>query len=111
VLLAAGAAGLATGSVAGILAIQSKHKLDEACGEGGDHCPSSFMSEHDRLNRWADVSTVAFSVGAVAIGVSTVLLLSTGARPSSTTAGPTGTNGLVIRPAIGYGSAFLTGSF
>jgi hypothetical protein len=118
-LLGVGAAGLATGSVAGILAIQSKHKLDQGCGTGGVSCSPSLMSEHDALNRWADISTAAFSVGAVAIGVSTVLLLTSGSKAtasggsatSSTTASATGTSGLVIHPAIGYSSAFLTGSF
>jgi hypothetical protein len=117
VLLGIGAAGLATGSVAGIFAVQSKHKLDQACENGS--CPLTQRSEHDALNRWADISTVAFSVGVVAIGVSTVLLLSGGSKgttsgglaTSSTTASATGTSGLVIHPAIGYGSAFLTGSF
>jgi hypothetical protein len=109
-MLGIGAAGLATGSVAGILAIQSQHKLNESCGADRSRCPPTEQSEHDALNRWADVSTVAFSVGAVAIGVSTILLLSSSSKPS-TSAGATGTNGLVIHPAIGYGSAFLTGSF
>jgi len=110
VLLGIGAAGLATGSVAGILAVQSKHRLDEACPGGPSRCPPGAMSEHDTLNRWADVSTVAFAVGAVGIGLSTVLLLTSGSKPS-TSAGTAGTNGLVIHPAIGYGSAFVTGSF
>ncbi len=119
ILLGVGAAGLAAGSITGILAVQSKHKLDESCGEAGAHCPPSLQSEHDNLNRWADVSTIAFSVGAGAVVLSTVLLLTGGSKASSvgsgaassTSASRTGTNGLVIHPAIGYGSAFLTGSF
>jgi len=118
ILLGVGAAGLATGSVAGILAIQSEHRLDQACRVKSS-CPPTAASEHDTLNRWADVSTIAFSVGVVAVGLSTVLLLSSGSKrspggdfaASSTSTGAAGTNGLVIHPAIGYGSAFLTGSF
>jgi hypothetical protein len=110
-LLGLGAAGLATGSIAGILAVQSEHKLNEACGNSKSSCPLSAQGEHDNLNRWADISTVAFSVGAVAVGVSTVLLLSAGSKPSSTSATAAARKGLVIQPAIGPGSAFLTGSF
>jgi hypothetical protein len=110
-LLGVGAAGLATGSLAGILAVQSEHKLDKDCGISKSSCPLTAQPEHDTLIRWADISTVAFSVGVVAVGVSTVLLLSSGSKPASTSAAATATNGLVIKPAIGYGSAFLTGSF
>jgi hypothetical protein len=110
-VLGVGAAGLATGSIAGILAVQSEHKLDNACGASKSSCPLTAQPEHDKLIRWADVSTVAFSVGAVAVGVSTVLLLSAGSKPSSTSASAAATSGLVIKPAIGFGSAFLSGSF
>jgi hypothetical protein len=120
--LGVGALGLATGAVAGILAIQEKKKLDEGCRQDGS-CSLDLVSHHDALNRWADVSTIAFSVGAVAMGVSTVLFLSGGGSAGkgsaggppvtqpSTTGDSTAKTGLVVRPTIGYGSAFLSGSF
>ena len=119
IFLTAGAVGLATGSVAGILALQQKHKLDESCHNS--NCGIELQSTHDTMNRWADISTVAFAVGGVSIAVSTYLLLSGGspsARPPSavatspsTNARATGYTGVVIRPEIGFGSAFVNGSF
>jgi hypothetical protein len=119
IFLTVGAVGLATGSVAGILALQQKHKLDESCHNS--NCGPDLQSTHDAMNRWADVSTVAFALGGVSIAVSTYLLLSGGsapARPASAAATPPSTNaratgytGVVIRPEIGFGSAFVSGSF
>jgi hypothetical protein len=120
IFLGIGAAGLATGSVAGILALQQKHKLDNSCN--GLSCGPELVSTHDSLNRWADISTVAFAVGGVSVVVSTYLLLAGGSSSSRTTAGEPqreastngrtpGNTGVVIRPAIGLGSAFVTGSF
>jgi hypothetical protein len=120
IFLGIGAAGIATGSVAGILALQQKHKLDQSCK--GLSCGPELVSTHDSLNRWADVSTIAFAVGGASVVLSTYLLLSGGssspkpaagepAREASTNGHTTGKTGVVIRPAIGLGSAFVTGSF
>jgi len=109
VFLGLGAAGIATGSIAGILALQQKHKLDQSCK--GLSCSPDLVSTHDALNRWADVSTIAFSIGGASIIVSTYLLLSGGSSPPKTTAeeapreastnerAPAKT-GVVIRPAL-----------
>ncbi|HEX9297970.1 MAG TPA: tetratricopeptide repeat protein [Polyangiaceae bacterium] len=113
ILLGVGAAGIATGSIAGILAIQRKNTLDRNCGDSKAACPSNLSSERDALNTLADVSTIAFSVGVLAGGVGTFLLLSarsTSEKPSTTAAAASKT-GLVLRPALGIGSAFLTGTF
>jgi hypothetical protein len=120
IFLGIGAVGIATGTIAGILALQQKHKLDSGCK--GLSCGPDLVSTHDALNRWADVSTVAFAVGGASIVVSTYLLVSAGssssrataeadAREASTKGRSPGKTGVVIRPAIGLGSAFVTGSF
>jgi hypothetical protein len=119
IFLTVGAVGLATGSVAGILALQQKHKLDQSCHNAT--CGLDLQSTHDSMNRFADVSTVAFALGGVSIAVSTYLLLSEGSArprpPSSASTAPStntralGYTGVVIRPEIGFGSAFVSGSF
>jgi hypothetical protein len=113
VLLGVGAAGIVTGSVAGILALQRKNTLDRSCGDSKTMCPADLSSERDALNTWADVSTIAFSVGIVAAGVGTFWFFSTGSKTQkpSTTAAAASKKGLVLQPALGIGSAFLTGSF
>jgi hypothetical protein len=120
VFLGIGAAGIATGTVAGILALQQKHKLDQDCK--GLSCAPELASTHDALNRWADISTIAFSVGGVSMLVSTYLLLAS-SSPSPRAAAPDAPleastkarvpakTGVVIRPQLGFGSAFVTGSF
>jgi hypothetical protein len=120
VLLGVGAAGMAAGSVAGILALQQKHKLDESCK--GLSCPPDLVSTRDTLNRWADVSTIAFGLGGASMILSTYALLWAAspssktaaedpAREASTNGRTPGKTGVVIRPALGFGSAFVTGSF
>jgi hypothetical protein len=120
VFLGIGAAGIATGSVAGILALQQKHKLDESCK--GLSCNPELVSTRDSLNRWADISTIAFAVGGASMIVSTYLLIASGssspktgsdgtAQEASTKGRAPGKTELVIRPALGLGSAFVTGSF
>jgi hypothetical protein len=120
VALGIGIAGIGTGTVAGILALQQKHKLDQGCK--GLSCGPELVSTRDALNRWADVSTVAFSIGGAAILVSTYLLVASSSsssradaggapRQASTNGRGTSKTGIVIRPSLGFGSAFVTGSF
>ncbi len=120
IFLGIGAAGIATGTVAGILALQQKHKLDQECK--GLSCAPELVSTRDALNRWADVSTIAFSVGGASMLVSTYLLLASGSSSSraasseapleaSTKGRVPAKTEVVIRPLLGFGSAFVTGSF
>jgi hypothetical protein len=119
VALGIGVAGIGTGAIAGILALQQKHKLDEGCK--GLSCGPELVSTHDALNRWADVSTVAFSIGGAAILVSTYLLVASaasskaegdgGSRQASTNGRAASKTGIVVRPSLGFGSASVSGSF
>lgn len=71
-LLAGGGVALTVGAVTGLVALNHKGKLDEACNPG---CPSDMSSNIDafRLNR--TISYVSFGVGLAAAGVGTYLLL------------------------------------
>jgi hypothetical protein len=95
----AGAAGIAVGTVAGILSLSNKSQADSFCRD--NKCPPAAYSSLDAANTWATVSTVAFAVagaGAVLAGVGLLL------HPSP--ASPT-TAAIVVQP----GGAYLAGSF
>lgn len=70
---AVGAAGVAVGSVAGILAISKK--ADLSCGDNRE-CSGQAASDLTTARTMADVSTVAFVVGGVGAAVGVVGLLS-----------------------------------
>lgn len=70
---AVGAAGVAVGSVAGILAISKK--ADLSCGDNRE-CRDTAASDLTTARTMADVSTVAFVVGGVGAAVGVVGLLS-----------------------------------
>lgn len=75
VLLAGGAAAVAGGAVTGVMALNRKSELDDACTPG---CPAGMSSEIKafRLNR--TLSYIGFGVGAAAIGTGTYLLIHRG---------------------------------
>ncbi|MCE7894423.1 MAG: PEGA domain-containing protein [Sorangiineae bacterium PRO1] len=63
----AAVAGVAVGSITGIMAIQRSSDLRSSCPSSG--CPPSRQDDYDSAARLATVSNVAFAVGAVGIGV------------------------------------------
>jgi hypothetical protein len=95
-LLAGGGVALAIGTVTGIVALNHKQKLDEACQPG---CPSNMASDLDafRLNR--TISYVSFGVGIAAAGTGAFLLLHK--SPS----------GAQVGAAVLPGGAALAGTF
>jgi hypothetical protein len=87
---AAGIAGLALGSIAGILAVTTKSDLRTQCGMFGGSYPSNCggpteasntawrndrTSEVSTLRTWATVSTVGFIAGAALLGTGATLYL------------------------------------
>jgi hypothetical protein len=62
-----GAAGIATGSIAGALALSKKSTLDKECGPTRKACPN--RDDVDALKTFADISSVGFVLGAVGVGV------------------------------------------
>jgi hypothetical protein len=62
-----GAAGIATGSIAGALALGKKSTLDKECGPTRKACPN--RDDVDALKTFADISSVGFVLGVVGVGV------------------------------------------
>lgn len=67
-----GAAGIVTGSVFGVLALDKQSTLEDACSSPTD-CPKSSQGDIDHLNTYALVADIAFIVGAVGAGTGGVL--------------------------------------
>jgi hypothetical protein len=65
-----GVAGVATGTVFGVLAMENRSTLDERCPN--DVCPEDARSEHDALKRNGIISTVGFAVGGLGLGLGLV---------------------------------------
>ncbi len=107
-------AGLATGAVFGVLAMQDKSRLDHACNSSRA-CPPSSQHDIDAVGRDGLVSTIAFSAGAafLALGVGLWLLERPSPAPSDSAslalalAPPRGPAGLTLR----LGPGVLEGSF
>ncbi len=72
--LSVGAVGVALGSVAGLLAISSKHAAESRCA--GTRCPPETWSDIDKMHGYATLSNVGFAAGAlgVAAGVGALVL-------------------------------------
>ena len=79
--LGVGAAGLAVGGVAGLIAMSPHSTLESDCHTG--KCPASAQSTLDGFRTMATVSTVGFVVGGVAAAAGGALLL-TAPRPQQT---------------------------
>lgn len=78
-----GGAGLLVGGVFGLLALERKATLDDACG-GGSRCPASARSLQAPYERTATVSTVGFGAAVVGLGLGLpLLLLAPGGRASA----------------------------
>jgi hypothetical protein len=86
VALGLAAAGVAVGTVSGLIALQKKHQLDDACGTSKAACPTTAKPEHDALVTWADVATVSFGLGIAGAVGSVVLLAGSGAPSAGRTA-------------------------
>lgn len=79
-LLAGGGVALAAGAVTGIIALNRKSELDDACKPA---CPPSMSEDIDGFRRNRTLSYVGFGVGLAAAGLGTYFLLhgsSTGER-------------------------------
>jgi hypothetical protein len=70
--LGVGAAGLAVGGVAGVIAIGKKRDLEDRCPERS--CPEPAWEDNDSYDRMRTISAVGFAVGAVAIATGGFLL-------------------------------------
>lgn len=73
-----GAAGLVTGAVSGILALQAHNTLNGDCGPSKTSCSESDRSKISEQNTEAWIANVGFGVAIVGAAVGTVLLLTSG---------------------------------
>ena len=72
--MAVGAAGIAIGSIFGVMALDTKSSLDVMCGTLHDACPPNQKSAIDELNGRATVSTIALVAGGVLFAVGGTVL-------------------------------------
>lgn len=70
-----GLAGLAVGAVTGALAIARKRDADGRCDEAGACVDQRGVDAGDSMKAFGTASTVAFSIGAAAVGVGVLLLV------------------------------------
>jgi hypothetical protein len=104
VVVGIGAAGIAVGSVFGVMALGKKSTLDTHCVS--KLCPASSSSDIDSLKSTATISTIGFAVGILGVGIGAAMLLSSGSAEAS----PPPKSGWV-RPWVGLGSLGLRGGF
>jgi len=104
VLIGTGVVGVATGSVAGAMALSKKSELD--CPQ--NHCSGTEANELDSARTMATISTIGFAVGIPAAAVGTVLLLTSG--PSKTSK-VRPTRRFAANPYLGPTSAGVVGTF
>lgn len=78
VALGVGAAGVVTGSVLGLMAMQQHSDLKDDCP--GNVCPAERQADLDGARKLGNVSTIAFAVGGAGLALGTVLFFT--ATPS-----------------------------
>jgi hypothetical protein len=109
VALGVGGAGLITGAITGILAIQKHNTLNKVCSNG--QCTQEiFDLNKSTLNAYhamTTTSTIGFIVAGVGVAAGTILLV-TLPKSSST---QTGANDGEVSAFIGWGSAGVKGTF
>jgi hypothetical protein len=100
--LAVGGAGIAVGSIAGILVMAKHNSSDVKTQCDGSRCPTSLDSTVSSFNTLRNVSTIGFIVGAVGIGTGIGLLLTSPKSQRQTGR---------VTTWIGVGSVGVSGGF
>lgn len=96
-----GAAGLAAGSVTGVLALSRASDAEAQCSAG--RCPPAARDEIDASNTFADVSTVSFGVGLAGLALGVLVVVMDDGPPEQAS--------LPLRADVGLGGVTLAGSF
>jgi hypothetical protein len=103
----AGVAGIAVGTVFGVLTMNTKSSLDSECN-GAKICPRSAQNDIDAYTREGVISGIGFGVGIVGLVLAGYSFFHERAKES----GPTpATAGLRVTPWLAPTSGGLTGSF
>jgi hypothetical protein len=108
-LLGAGVAGVAVGSIFGAKVLSKKSSLDQVCGEKS-RCPPTAQGDIDSMRSAATLSTVGFAVGGVALGAGVIMLIVSKSSSSSADA-KTSPAQATLMPLVGPTSIGLSGSF
>jgi hypothetical protein len=104
-----GAAGIATGSVFGMVTLSKTASLDRLCPTRST-CPASAQSEIDTSKRTALTSSIAYGIGGAALLVGLYFaVVSHGSEPAAMTG--KAVSNPTLRPWIDLGSAGFDGSF
>lgn len=107
-----GGAGVAIGSVFGVLAFLGTSDVEDRCK--GKTCPPSARRDLDAALLNGNISTVAFAVGGVGLATGVVLLV-TAPRPAPQPAPQTGARQPAprgwVQPYVGLGQAGVVGAF
>jgi len=93
-------AGIALGSVTGLLALSKKHAAEAQCVNGA--CPPSSWDNLDSAHSLSTVSTVGFIVGAVGIAVATGSFFIGDSPPASQS------GSIALAPSVGASGGTLT---
>jgi hypothetical protein len=108
--LGIGAAGLSTGAIAGIAALQKQSRLDDACSEPA-YCPREQQGNIDAMNRYTEISTVAFAIGAGAATAGGLMLMIGSDEPSQPAKDKALGNALSVRASLGARGAAISARF
>jgi hypothetical protein len=100
VALGVGAAGVAVGTIFGVLALGDRHTLDNACPS--QTCGPESQSDIDAMHSHAVISNLGWGVGLAGVGTGVVLWL---------VSRDEGTHQAAIHPWIGAGAAGIRGTF
>ena len=105
---AVGVAGIAVGTVFGVLAVSDKSSLSSECS-AAKICPATAQGDIDAFSRNGAVSTVAFGVGIAGLVLGGYFYFHERARDEST--GTPRQSGARIAPWIGPGAGGVGGTF
>jgi hypothetical protein len=107
VLLGVGGAGIVTGSITGLFAIDKKNGLD--CPR--NRCSGSDADDLDSAKTLALVSTIGFGVGIASAAAGTVLLLTSSGSSETHASTLSEKKRVSFTPYLGVANAGVTGSF
>jgi hypothetical protein len=102
--LAVGGVGVVIGTIFGITAISAKSSLDSACNN--KVCPSTQQDSLDSAKTKGNISTVAFIVGGLGVGLGATLYLTNAFSGTSSSS-----SAVTVQPYVSAGGAGLTGAF
>jgi hypothetical protein len=111
VALGIGGAGLAVGTVTGLMAMSKTKDLEDLCNPDKVCENEDSFDKYDSAKNLATVSTIAFGVGIVGVGAGIVLLVTSGGKTENTARTHVTHAGVSYRPWIGVNSAGMSGSF